>query len=84
MLTTMKTRKSTGLRVHTDNQETIERLTRELSDLRKLPILRRCYDCAHAETDPHADVCIHPDSHGRIEHSAEHEPPPNCPLRSAT
>lgn len=42
---------------------------------------KRCFDCEHHEGDPHADVCLHPDSNGNYESGAECEPPPHCPLR---
>lgn len=53
----------------------------EIDALRKLPVIARCHDCAHAETSPHADVCVHPAAGGRVEHGGKLPPPGNCPLR---
>ena len=53
----------------------------ERDALRRLPVIARCYDCAHAETSPHADVCVHPAAGGRVEHGGKLPPPGNCPLR---
>jgi hypothetical protein len=53
----------------------------ERDALRNLPVIARCHDCAHAETSPHADVCVHPAAGGRVEHGGKLPPPGNCPLR---
>ena len=53
----------------------------EIVRLRRLPVIATCYDCAHAETSPHADVCVHPAAGGRVEHGGKLPPPGHCPLR---
>lgn len=60
-----------------------ERMMGQRDALRNLPVIARCYDCAHAETSPHADVCVHPAAGGRVEHGGKLPPPGNCPLREA-
>ena len=55
----------------------------ERDRLRRLPVIARCHDCAHAETSPHADVCVHPAAGGHVEHGGTLPPPGNCPLREA-
>lgn len=62
-----------------EKRETIERLTREVETLRKLPVIATCGDCRWCHP---TEVCAHERAH--IEHEidgSDRTPPEWCPLR---
>lgn len=65
-----------------EKRETIERLTREVEALRKLPVIRTCEDCAWGTvcSVPGTRRCYHPTQLSEAP-QVTGAPPEWCPLR---